>query len=167
MAITYEPIATTTLTTSTATVTFSSISGSYTDLILVCNIAQAASNNSLRIRYNSDTGSNYSYTNLFGDGSSPFSGRDSNLTSGLVAETTGSTSLELAVIAHIQNYSNTTTYKTHIGRGNRASSTVDATVGLWRSTSAITSITLAMGGGFPTNNLSSGSTFTLYGIKSA
>ena len=167
MAITYEPIATTTLSTATATVTFSSISGSYTDLVLVCNIAQVASNNSLRIRYNSDTGSNYSYTNLFGDGSSAASGRDSNLTSGLVAETTGSTSLELAVIAHIQNYSNTTTYKTLIGRGNKASASVDATVSLWRSTAAITSIALAMGGTFPTNNFASGSTLTLYGIKAA
>ena len=167
MAITYEPIATTTLSTATATVTFSSISGSYTDLVLVCNIAQATSNNSLRMRYNSDTGSNYSWTNLQGDGSAASSARASNQTSGLMAETTGSTSLELVVIAHIQNYSNATTYKTHIGRGNRASALVDATVGLWRSTAAITSIDLAMGGTFPTNNFASGSTFTLYGIKSA
>ena len=167
MAITYEPIATTTLSTTTASVTFSTISGAYTDLVLVCNIAQAASNNSLRIRYNSDTGSNYSFTNLSGDGSTASSGRDSNLTSGLVANTSGSTSLELVVIAHIQNYSNATTYKTHIGRGNRAASATDATVGLWRSTAAITTIDLAMGSTFPSNNFASGSTFTLYGIASA
>jgi hypothetical protein len=167
MPITYEPIATTTLSTSTATVSFTSISGSYTDLVLVCSIAQAAGNNSLRIRYNSDTGSNYSWTNLQGDGSAASSVRSSSQTSGLVAETTGSTSLELAIIANILNYSNSTTYKTHIGRGNRASNLVDATVGLWRSTAAITSIELAMGGSFPTNNFASGSTFTLYGIKSA
>jgi hypothetical protein len=37
MAITYEPIATTTLGTAAASVTFSSISGAYTDLVLVCN----------------------------------------------------------------------------------------------------------------------------------
>jgi hypothetical protein len=167
MPITYEPIATTTLGSATATVTFSTISGAYTDLVLVCNIAQAASNNSLRIRYNSDTGSNYSFTTLSGDGSTASSGRDSNLTSGLVANTTGSTSLVLAVIAHIQNYSNATTYKTHIGRGNRASSETDATVGLWRNTAAITTIELAMGSTFPSNNFASGSTFTLYGIKAA
>jgi hypothetical protein len=35
MAITYEPIATTTLGSAAASVTFSSISGSYTDLVLV------------------------------------------------------------------------------------------------------------------------------------
>jgi hypothetical protein len=164
---THTPIASQTLSSAAASVTFSNIPQTYTDLVLVCNIAQVASNNSLRIRYNSDTGSNYSYTQLQGDGSSAVSGRDSNLTSGLVAETTASTSLDLAVIAHIQNYSNTTTYKTLIGRGNRVSSLVDATASLWRSTAAITTIDLAMGSGFPANNFSSGSTFNLYGIANA
>jgi len=165
MTATYEKIATTTLGSSTATVTFSAISGSYTDLILVCQIAQVASNNSPRIRFNSDTGSNYSYTYVKGNGSSAVSGRDSNSTAGYLAETSGSTSLELITITHIMNYSNSATFKTHISRGNRASAETDATVGLWRSTSAITSISLAMGGSFPTNNFASGSTFTLYGIK--
>jgi hypothetical protein len=167
MPITYESIATTTLSTSTATVSFTSISGSYTDLIVVANIAQAASNNSLRYRFNNDTGSNYSYTLLRGTGSAAESAADTNLTSGLAAESTGSTSIELIVIFQILNYSNSTTYKTTLGRGNRASSTTDATVGLWRNTAAITTIELAMGGTFPANNFASGSTFTLYGIKSA
>lgn len=167
MAMTYEPIATTTLSTSTATVSFTSISGSYTDLILVSNIAQVASNNSLRYRFNSDTNSNYSFTTLSGDGSSASSGRDSNLTSGLAANTSASTSIETIVILHIMNYSNSTTYKTTLGRGNRASSATDATVGLWRSTNAITSVQVAMGSTFPSNNFASGSTFTLYGIKAA
>jgi hypothetical protein len=65
------------------------------------------------------------------------------------------------------NYSNSTTYKTVLGRSNRASSDTAADVGLWRSTSAITRIDLAMGGSFPTNNFASGSTFTLYGIAAA
>lgn len=164
---TYTPIATTTLSTSTATVTFSSISGSYTDLVLICNIAQAAGNNSLRIRYNSDTGTNYSRTYILGNGTSATSARTTSDVSGYLSEVTGSTTLEFAVIANIFNYSNTTTYKTHLSRSNRASSGVDATVGLWSSTSAITRIDLAMGGSFPTNNFASGSTFTLYGIASA
>jgi hypothetical protein len=67
-------------------------------------------------------------------------------------------------IINIQNYSNTTTYKTALLRSNLATGTypgVDAFVGLWRSTSAITSITILPA----SNNLLSGSTFTLYGIK--
>ena len=165
MPSTYTPIATTTLGSAQATVTFSSIAGTYTDLVLICNIAQAAGNNSLRIRYNSDTGTNYSRTYLLGNGSTASSGRTSSDVSGYVSETTGSTTLELAVVAHIMNYSNTTTYKTHISRSNRASSSVDAVVGLWQSTSAITRIDLAIGGSFPTNNFATGSTFTLYGIE--
>ena len=162
---TYKPIATNTLGSAAATVTFSSIAGTYTDLVLICNIAQAAGSNSLRIRYNSDTGTNYSRTYLLGNGSTASSGRTSSDVSGYISETTGSTTLELAVVAHIMNYSNTTTYKTHISRSNRASSSVDATVGLWQSTSAITRIDLAIGGSFPTNNFATGSTFTLYGIE--
>ena len=162
---TYKPIATNTLGSAAATVTFSSIAGTYTDLVLICNIAQAAGNNSLRIRYNSDTGTNYSRTYLLGNGSTASSGRTSSDVSGYISETTGSTTLELAVVAHIMNYSNTTTYKTHISRSNRASSSVDALVGLWQSTSAITRIDLAMGGSFPANNFATGSTFTLYGIE--
>jgi hypothetical protein len=164
---TYTPIATYTAPSAQTTVTFSSIAGTYTDLVLICNIAQAAGNNSLRIRYNSDTGSNYSRTYLLGDGSTASSGRTSSDVSGYLSETTGSTTLEFAVVAHIMNYSNTTTYKTHISRSNRASSSVDAVVGLWQSTSAITRIDLAMGGSFPTNNFATGSTFTLYGILAA
>jgi hypothetical protein len=162
---TYKPIATNTLGSAAATVTFSSIAGTYTDLVLICNIAQAAGNNSLRIRYNSDTGTNYSRTYLLGNGSTASSGRTSSDVSGYLSETTGSTTLELAVVAHIMNYSNTTTYKTHISRSNRASSSVDAVVGLWQSTSAITRIDLAIGGSFPANNFATGSTFTLYGIE--
>jgi hypothetical protein len=167
MPSTYTPIATYTAPSAQTTVTFSSIAGTYTDLVLICNIAQAAGNNSLRIRYNSDTGTNYSRTYLLGNGSTASSGRTSSDVSGYLSETTGSTTLELAVVAHIMNYSNTTTYKTHISRSNRASSSVDALVGLWQSTSAITRIDLAMGGSFPANNFATGSTFTLYGIQAA
>jgi hypothetical protein len=165
MTATYEKIATTTLGTSTATVTFSSITGSYTDLVLICNVAQAAGGNAIRFRFNSDTGSNYSRTSLIGNGSSATSSRESNISSGLIAETVAATTFGTVHILNVFNYSNTTTYKTTTGRGNNASSTVDATVCLWRNTAAITSIELALGAAFPTNNFASGSIFTIYGIK--
>jgi hypothetical protein len=60
------------------------------------------------------------------------------------------------------NYANTTTFKTHISRSNNSSNFVMATVGLWRSTAAITSITLLTN---TADTFSVGSTFTLYGIK--
>jgi hypothetical protein len=62
------------------------------------------------------------------------------------------------------NYANTTTYKTVLTRANAAASGVDASVGLWGSTAAITSITFDL----PlVRTISTGSTFTLYGIKAA
>lgn len=166
MATTYEPIATTTLGSAQGTVSFSSISGSFTDLILVCNIAQSSGANSLRYRFNDDSGSNYSATHLYGNGSTASSGRESSATSAYI-NTTGTTTQEAVFILHVMNYSNTTTNKTAIGRGNNASVGTDATVGLWRDTSAINKISVAMGGSFPTNNFASGSTFTLYGIAAA
>lgn len=68
-------------------------------------------------------------------------------------------------IIQINNYSNSTTYKTAFMRTNTASTygTVFAIVGLWRSTAAITSITLTPDAG----SFATGSTFSLYGIAAA
>ena len=69
-------------------------------------------------------------------------------------------------ILQLMNYSNTTTYKTILSRTNAAANGVDATVGLWRSTSAITSIEIGKNSGM-SGTFQIGSTFTLYGIKAA
>lgn len=165
MALTYEPITTTTLTSAQATVTFSSISGSYTDIILITDNDQSGgTQGNLFIQFNSDTGSNYSRTWLSGNGTSPFSGRESSQTKiGLTAYAYPQTTTRWIGAIHIQNYSNTTTNKTILVRGNNASIGVDAIVGLWRSTAAITSLTLSRSN----DNFAIGSTFTLYGIKAA
>jgi hypothetical protein len=159
MPSTYTPIATTTLGSAASSVTFSSISGSYTDLILVANYTGSVSDQFLNIQFNSDTGSNYSNTNLFGDGSSATSNRNSNATA-VRAAFYGSAQSNF--IANVMNYSNTTTNKTVVSRDN-TNTFVVSRVNLWRSTSAITSMVLAMSSG----NIASGSTFTLYGVKSA
>lgn len=167
MAITYEPIATTTLSTATASVTFSSIPQTYTDLLIIGQLGQSASNNSVRYRYNSDSGSNYSYIYIKGVGTSAGSGTEANATSGYITETSGDSGLNCIFRCNILNYTNTTTYKTLITRSGRANELADLVVSTWRNTSAITSISIAQGASFPTNNLISGSTFTLYGIKAA
>jgi hypothetical protein len=61
------------------------------------------------------------------------------------------------------NYSNATTNKTVLSKASNASNNVDAIVALWRSTAAITSITI-LGNG---QNYGIGSSFSLYGIKAA
>jgi len=58
---TYEPIATTTVSgSSTSTVTFSSISGTYTDLVIIGNLGSQTTNAFPYLQFNGDTGSNYS-----------------------------------------------------------------------------------------------------------
>lgn len=162
---TYTLIASSTVTSSTATVTFSSIPSTYTDLILVTgSLLQVSGNNGLRIRFNNDSGTNYSYTQIVGNGTTASSNRTSNDTSGYAGGSAYSTTNPGTAVCHIMDYANTTTYKTALERGAQAGNDTTASVTLWRSTSAITSITLAMGGAFPANNIASG-TFKLYGIE--
>lgn len=161
MASTYEPIATTTLSSAQASVTFSSISGSYTDLVLVISAKATSSVVNHRMQFNADTGTNYSWTRLFGNGSSAQSDRGSSNASCLIGAI--DTTVFTADVISIQNYSNTTTYKTAIVRSNNTSYNTEATVNLWRSTSAITEIKIITS----SQQLETGSTFTLYGIKAA
>jgi len=163
MTATYDCIATTTLTTNTASVTFSSISGSYTDLVLIINVGATALED-IGCQFNSDTGSNYSSTIVGGDGTNAVSGRISNATVlGLTNNAYMDTTINGAHIVNFMNYSNTTTYKTVVKRGSNAARGVEAIVGLWRSTAAISTIYLyGRNSGYL---FLSGSTFTLYGIK--
>jgi len=162
MPSTYEPIATQTLGSATASVTFSSISGSYTDLILVVAGQATGAQRNLLLQFNGDTSSNYSATIIFGDGSSAGSVRvlsQSSANVGGIDSTSQSNS-----IVQIMNYSNTTTYKAVIGRGNSSTNIVAAKSALWRSTSAITSIVAFLAA---SDTFTTGTTFTLYGIKAA
>jgi hypothetical protein len=164
MPTTYKPIQTQTLGSAVASVTFSSISGAYTDLIIVCQTGPGASGNGVYIQFNGDTASNYSTTDFWGDGSSASAGRTSSATfMRILGRGTGaSNNLNNNGITQILNYSNTTTHKTMLARSN-APAGAGGTAGLWRNTSAITSLTITSESG----NLISGSTFTLYGIKAA
>ena len=162
-AATYEPIATNTVSgSSTTSVSFTSIPSTYTDLILVVN-GSTSSADQIDLRFNSDSGSNYSMTAMYGDGSSAASARATNTTymyGGGWLSTTNST-----LIIQFMNYANTTTYKTALWRGNATSNYVHAAAGLWRSTSAITQIDVSRHTAGVT--FSSGTTMTLYGIRSA
>ena len=159
MPMTYEPIATTTLSTAATSVTFSGISGSFTDLVLVAVAKFSANPSYAGIIFNSDSGTNYSSTFVRGNGSTASSGR--NTSAGQISSASYSANYIVDTF-NIQNYSNTTTYKTAIYRTSQDNDVL-ARVGLWRSTAAITSITYQI----DTGNIQSGSTFTLYGIKAA
>ena len=162
MPSTYTPLATTTLGSNAADITFSSISSTYTDLILVFNGGTArGSLDTFSFRVNGDTGSNYSYTRIYADGSTVYSDRASSTSAGQIGNL--STSLTTNAIVHFMNYSNTTTNKTVLSRNNLPANYVFSEVSLWRSTAAINSIKIYS----VSADLLSGSTATLYGVKSA
>lgn len=163
---TYEPIATYTAPSAQSSYTFTTFSG-YTDLVLIAQVqSDAGGFANFNIRFNSDTGSNYSRVFMYGNGTAAGSGK---------AAASTDTSINLGTMptvsqgywniskVNIQNYSNSTTYKTLLNRSDLLNDATYEGVGLWRNTAAITSITLFSSSG----NIATGSTFTLYGIKAA
>lgn len=169
--VTYEPIATQTLTSSTTTVTFSSIPQTYTDLVIIMvhkNNAGATAADGF-IRFNSDTGSNYSNTRLLGvTPNYAQSARTSNAT--CIQWMFDDNSVYDVTRFNIMNYANTTTYKTFVMRQDQGNYGTAAQVGLWRSTAAIDTISLTSSdnlGSGTADQFVAGSTFTLYGIASA
>lgn len=166
---TYTPIATTTLGTSATSVTFSSISGSYTDLVLVAQEYTTGTPTAFGIscQFNGDTASNYSTTYLYGTGSSAASGRATAKVGAWIGFESYSANWTV-ITANFQNYSNSTTYKTVLSRSSDSANLVGSGVSLWRSTAAITSIkVLSTDFGSGSTPFVAGSTFTLYGIASA
>lgn len=171
MAKTYEKIATTTLGSAAATITFSSIASTYTDLLVACKLpANGTSNNSdgFRFQLNGDTGSNYSATWLTNSGTTAVSSRESSATRGRVGNISQTTNDVGTALVHFMNYANTTTYKTIIGRSGNLNSNADsnvfAAVSLWRSTSAINQIVFSSSSNA---NFPIGTMLTIYGIKAA
>lgn len=161
---TYEPITTHTLGSTTASVTFSSIPQTYTDLILVCfaNYATGAAEGSITLQFNGDTASNYSWLYMAGNGSSTASGGGNNQTVAVGGSGGSSSGSHFGTgIAEIYNYSNTTTYKSVLTRAD-ANNGAQAWCSAWRNTNAINSILI-----FGPYSFAANSTFTLYGIKAA
>jgi hypothetical protein len=162
---TYDKLATTTLGSTTATITFSSIDQTYTDLILVMSCRINASGGNCWVRVNGDTSSNYAYTGMYNNGATISGAVNGSTNEGLLVGSllTWDTN-ESILILQINSYANTTTYKTGSGRGNNPSSSVDRSGSLWKSTAAINSLTIRNSSG---NSFLTGSIFTIYGIKAA
>lgn len=155
--------------TATSSITFSSIPSTYTDLVVVASILPSSTSfYTPSLQFNSDTGSNYSSTWMYGQGTTAVSSRNVSQTQMAIDNyaATPAVGYPMTVNFSVMNYSNTTTYKTVLARGNdifASAGETSATVGVWRSTSAITSVTVKGNGA----NFAVGSTFSLYGIASA
>jgi hypothetical protein len=111
------------------------------------------------IRFNGDTGSNYSRTFVYGDGSSRISGRSTS-TTGILLPTSTTRYTE---IHHIASYANTSVNKTVLYSFSMSSYIVGRMVSLWRSTAAIDTLLIASGD----TTFAWGSTFDLYGLRGA
>lgn len=153
---TYVALDKVTISGSTNNVQFLNISQSYTDLRIVVS-GTAASNSYLTIRFNGDTSSLYTHTEIGGDGTSPYSVRQGSAGYGYTSSiyTTQSTTTY-----DIKNYGSTAFFKSYL-TNNAAAGSFKSCVGLWRSTSAITQIDIGTAAG---PNFSTGTTFSLYGI---
>lgn len=168
MPATYEPIATTTLGTA-GQIAFTSIPSSYTDLRLVLVGTALNSFDHARMRFNSDTGTNYSSTELYTGGAAVGSIRNTNTSFIYVDAQGGGMSSTIPGFMTVDIFSYTdSSYKTCLTTGNEdtnGTGYVSRGVGVWRNTSAITRIDLLTEGGTP--NFKAGTTATLYGILKA
>ena len=164
MPATYEPIATTTLGSAATEIDFTSIGGSYTDLRLVVVVNGAATGDA-QIRFNADTASNYSCTDIYGDGATATSARRTSQTKIELDQDNFASGNVVLYQIDIFSYAGSTN-KTILyswSADKNGSGYVQSGVGLWRNTSAITSIKFYAA----TNSLGSGTTATLYGILKA
>jgi hypothetical protein len=170
----YESIATTTVGSGgTSTITFSSIPATYTHLQLriIARTNRGSARDYFRLRFNADTTSNYSYHNLSGNGSSATStasAPDVAIDSGLAATTAQASNIFGVSIYDILDYANTNKYKTTRNLAgvdsNDTNGKISLESGSWRSTSAVSTITLISGTG---SDFLQYSSFALYGIKGA
>jgi hypothetical protein len=160
MATTYDKIATTTLTSASANVSFNSFSG-YTDLVLVINGKMTGTGNSIYLRFNDDTTSTY-HTQALGNNSTVRSSNQFGV--GLGGYLFGYDANYFAIEAHILDYANTTKYKPVISRYGQAGTQVETIVNSYGSATAVTSMKILINA---SDTFQSDSTFTLYGILRA
>jgi hypothetical protein len=177
MPLTYVPIGNLTVSTNlgvSPTITFNSIPQGYTDLVMVMTgQTGAAVAADIGVCYfNGDTGSNYNYVQIGSNGS------DSNAYSSFTRNFTGILAGNLPLGANGQwdfvcstwnfmNYSNSTTFKNVMVRDASATTAGlpnATTVGVWRNTAAITSISMRTVNGY---GFRAGTKFNLYGITRA
>lgn len=152
----------------TATVTFSAIVGTYTDLVIsvMGRSSATAQNDSVLVQYNGDTANNYDQQELRGVTSAATAGNNvagGSAFLGFIPAATATAGFAGTIQSVISSYSGTTFFKEAITTNGTIDTTivtrVEAIWHQWRSTTAITSILIFL----PSANFKAGSSFTLYG----
>ena len=170
----FESIATSTVGAGgVSSITFSSIPATYTHLqlrILARSTRTTAVTDYMNVTVNSDTGTNYTYHFIQGDGSVTQAGASTSLNqaySSYIASDTSGTSIFGVNILDLLDYANTNKYKTFRFLGgcdrNATEGKVAMMSSVWMNTNAITSIQFAPS----TGSFVQYSHFALYGIKGA
>jgi len=174
MANTYEAIATTTVGSGgAASIDFTSIVGTYTDLCLKISARtnRSASNDYLKIGFNGGT-TGITYISLEGNSTSAYS-FNTSAAGQFIGEVNGDTSTASTFSSfelYFPNYSGSTNKSysidsvTESNSGTTNSAFTNLTAELWSDTAAITSIKVSPGVG---SLLLQYSTATLYGIKNS
>jgi hypothetical protein len=156
------------LASTASSITFSSLStyaADYQHLQMRAVLSDAVSfqnASSFRLRFNGDSGNNYSWHSLGGNGSTITSIRGGSQ-SGIFGENAGNGFYSGHVIDILDPYSTSRTTTARLINGYEASSAKSVSIhsGFWMNTAAVTSITIATEGfGFV-----SGSRLSLYGVK--
>ncbi len=163
------PIATTTLSTGTATITFSNIPQNYEHLQVRASVLTSINGFIVGLRLNSDSGFNYTTHRLNGNGSAVAAAADTSLTyARLFGQSTGtSTTSPTAMLVDILDYTNTnkyTTIRALAGCDKNGDGEVSLQSSLWLNTNAISSIQFRLD---VAGNMEVGTSFALYGIKRA
>ena len=164
MALTYELISSSTLTSTQTSVTFSSIPATYTDLRLVVT---ATGSGNFEARVNNSTSAIYNFTYFAGGGATVDSGISTNADRWYItAYGMGlSSTIPQMYTLDIFSYLNDSVYKTALSMSSEDQNTnggyVVRQANLWKSTAAITSVTAQA------TSLLSGSVISLYGIARA
>ena len=161
----YEPLASITVPSGgLSSIVFGSIPQTYQHLQLR-GIATLASANNLKLRINSDSGSNYAWHYLFGSGTAASAGAGATQTEIVGTYISPATNVFSAIVWDILDYGNINKYKTTrllTGMDTNGGGNVALYSGLWQNTNAITSLTIT---GFAGETISQYSSFSLYGIK--
>lgn len=171
MATTMKLIAKNVLGSDTATVTFSSIPGTMTDLLIIVSARSSRAEivDTLKMTFNgsssgySDRAFQVSGTNVVSYAASSATYNEVGLVTGsnATANTFGSGEI------YIPNYAGSTNKSvsaTTVYENNATAGYINATACLWANTAAITSVALGLTTG---PNFKSGSSFFLYGITKA
>jgi hypothetical protein len=155
---TYTALATVTLASAAASVTFSSIPATYRDLILIITAQRTGSPVNVGMRFNGDSGSNYSSVFMTGTGSSATSGTVSGTNVQLDVYPYPPSSGFNNYIVQIMDYAATDKHKSVLVRVNDAGNATEASAARWANTAAVNSLALTL------SNFNTGSTFSLYGV---